>query len=586
MPNYGLVNWGGTGNIFAPFGQSGPQYNMRLATGAGIGVGGGQDIWYQGLEEPYTLLRQGENKAYPGINYAGGSRIPTINPVTGLYVDPVTGAPYTGTNLATGYSYNKGVPTGQVVPFSGGKVINPNDPNQRYQAANIIKSPEIASATQNLMDTFTKTASTALEDFNTYLGNFKDQIGGAAAKSAAATDIGPLSATLRGQQASYANALNQSAAEYAALNQATAGREGAVVQEARDLIPAYDQAMNDLRDYQSGTLQSAINARYAAGATPRSMGSGLARELIRGEAAITVPLEQAKIQQRYNVLGQFAMPSVLDIANRETARIGTFNPMIAAQQFQSGQATEQTIQQLAMATANMSYDNAVKYMTALSVPWNVQQQILSGQIAQLGGLSQLYSGSRYQGLQDVLGAYPTPAVGYNLGLPGYPGATRYGSPQYPSFGGPASSFVSGNLTAGNAPKRVNAISGNPMEYDPLMGMYIDLRTMEYNPDYQPPDWDYLSQMSRAKAGAQSNSYYDPASGLTIDRRTGLATGGNAAALAEYRAGYSGAERSGDSWSNSTYTPRASFTPPSSDMTYPFYYGNQLITNPMWNPENM
>jgi len=171
------------------------------------------------------------------------------------------------------------------------------------------------------------------------------------------------------------------------------------------------------------------------------------RQLAAGAAAVSVPIEQAKIAQRYNVLSQYAMPVAQDIANRETSRVASFDPMVAAQQFQSGQATAQTIQQLAQVTANMSYDNAVKYMTSLSVPYEVQQKILTGQIGQLGGLAQLYGGSRYQGLQDLLGAAPTQSVYYNQGVPSYPGSSRY----YPN---PGPLTVNGGLDAGNSPKQV------------------------------------------------------------------------------------------------------------------------------------
>ena len=504
--NYEILNSTGPAkNIFAPQGAQGSRYTANVAGGGWGGVPGSPMQWYQGLRtEPYQVfedLQRGDPTLRAGGATGAAGQTPVIDPVTGQYIDPATRQPV-------------GVP----VPYSPGKYINPNDPNQRYQAVNIVKSPEVASATQKLMDTFTKTASTALDDFNSYLSNFRNQIGTAATKSAAATDIGPFSQAMRGYQGAYSDALNQAKGDYANLNRETAGNLTGIVDEARGLIPEYDAAINRLRDYQVGQSQANINARYSAGATPRSMGSGLARELMRAESAITVPLEQAKIAQRYNVLGQYALPVATDIANRETNRIANFNPMVAAQQFQSGTATEQTIQQLAMVTANMSYDNALRYLQSLSVPWDTQQRILSGQIAQLGGLNQLYAGSRYQGLQDVLGTNVTPTIGYNLNLPGYPGAPRYGGP---SQGQPSQE----PMAAPNAPER--PYPGSELIRDPATGQYFNKNTGKPS-SYRPPTWNYRQVYPSDTEYSASNPspwHYDPVSGQFINRQTGATQAG-------------------------------------------------------------
>ena len=522
-----------TYNALSPGGVNGIQYDLRTSNDSLIGggsvlpgMGGTMNAgdWYQSLNWPATLKADQRAKAgmVGGSMGAGGADFaPVINPATGLFVNPTTGQAFSGTD-PSGKTYQGGRITGEPVPYNPGQTINPNDPNQRYRAVDIIKAPGVANATSALMDRFNKTSATALQDFGQYLNAFKNQVGTAQTRSAAATDIGPFANTMRGYQGAYADALNRSMADYEALNRQTAGNEMGIVQEARDLIPEYDRSINNLRAYQSGQLQSDINSRYSAGATPRSMGSGLARELVRGEAAISVPLEQAKIAQRYNVLSQYAMPATLDIANRETARIANFNPMVAAQQFQSGQATEQTIQQLAMVTANMTYDNAIRYMQALSVPVDLQQRIMSGDIANLGGLNQLYSGSRYQGLQDVLGANVTPSVGYNLGVPGYPGGNAY-------RGGPSYAQPEPGLQARNAPQYVDANaqqaavpqgSAGEWVWDANNQVWKNWRTgavqRGQSPPYNGQDW--------VESGTQSNSYYDPTTQTTIDRYTGKVTG--------------------------------------------------------------
>ena len=447
MPNYNsLMNLGGTGNAFAPFGNNGPQYDLRTTNPLNIGATRGTPQYMQSLRTGTSMgVDQTQSHVWDPMTGAL-SDTPVYNQQLGVYVSSKTGKPFTGKD-AQGQNYVNGQQSSVTVPFSGGKQINPNNPDERYQSVNVVKSPEIASATQKMLDTFNKTADTALADFNEYLSNFKTQLGAASQKSAAAVDTTGTEAELRSRQAAYDAALQSAAARYAALNQDTAARENAVVQEARDLIPAYDAAANAAQSAQLAALQRNVSRYKALSGTPRSLGSGELRQLAAGAAAVSVPIEQAKIAQRYNVLSQYAMPVAQDIANRETSRVASFDPMVAAQQFQSGQATAQTIQQLAQVTANMSYDNAVKYMTSLSVPYEVQQKILTGQIGQLGGLAQLYGGSRYQGLQDLLGAAPTQSVYYNQGVPSYPGGSRY----YPN---PGPLTVNGGLDAGNGPKQV------------------------------------------------------------------------------------------------------------------------------------
>lgn len=430
MPTY---NWGTslsspgvTGDPMRPYGPRDIKYDLYSLDPIGIG-GTEQGYWQhyntlanKPLQSP-ELTRTGTG----GGGMGGVSAIPMWNAARGMWVNSVTGQPYSGTDPNTGKQYVKGQPTTEPVPYSGGKQINPNDPTQRYQAVNITKSPEIAQATSDMLNTFNKTANSALQDFNSYLNNYKSQVGQAFKSSQEAMDIAPVSAELTAQQQAYANALNQAAKQYETLNAQTAAKEQAIVGQAQGYLPAYDQAITNAEGLQLGNMLQQVNRYKAASGVPRGLGSSELRQLAAGTAAVTVPLEQAKIQQQYNVLSNYALPTTLDVANRETSRISQFNPWVASEQFRTGQATAETIQRLAMETANMGYADALKYMQALGVPYQIQQQILTGEIGQLGALANLYSGSRYQGLQDIMGANITPAVGYNINMGAYPTPTRY-----------------------------------------------------------------------------------------------------------------------------------------------------------------
>lgn len=556
MPNQNsmLPNYLGQ-SAFAPWGAEGPKYDLvSLYPMGGESVG----AMKQPLSSRYMQVPNYESNlqtdlnrrnamesggvGYSNTSYVGSNVRAIIDPVSGLYVNPNTRMPFSGKD-ATGNTYQNGKATGVAVPYSPGETINPNNPAQRYEAVNIVKSPEIAASQEVLANQFNKTATAATEDFSKYLAGFKSQVDSAAAKSNAATNIAPLADTLRRQQDLYSGQLGQSRVDYEALNKQIAANQADIVAKAQGLIPEYDAAINRVGDYQSGIMGSQLMARYAGGSTPRSLGSGIARELVRGEAAVRVPLEQAKIGQRYNILSQYAQPAVQDAANRETARIASFNPAIAAQQFQTGQATEQTIQQLSMATANMSYENAARYMQSLGVPWEIQQRIMSGNISNLGGLSQLYSQSRYQGLQDRLGASVTPATNTTFTAPGYPGAPTYSgqntgagrvvgggvvgaSPNYPAAG--VSTAVAPTAASAGRPSQYQEQLDKGWHWDSYNAVWRDASgavmqgptkpagQLQYPAPAGPEGWS---------DGRQSNSAYDPTTGLTYDKTTGQVTGG-------------------------------------------------------------
>lgn len=416
-----------TYNMFSPYGATGPQYNMDYSVTPG-GVRKpdrpGDNRWSQGLnpqanEDASQLFKQ---------NPSAGSApsMPVFNANLGMYVDSVTGRPYSGSHPTSGQQFVNGQPTGVPVPYGGGATINPNDPNQRYRATSVEKNPQVSAAAQTMAEALTKTASDSLQSFDEYKKSFTDSINRAQGLSKAATDIGPVSANLRGLQSRYSAALDDASRRYNDVVANTAAAEKAIVQQGYDYLPMYDRAAQAAANEEMGLLQRNIGRYKSASGTPMGLGSSEQQMLLGGARQILVPMEQAKVQQRYNILNQLALPTTLDIANRQTAKVGTFDPMVAAAQFQSGTATEQTIQQLATIASQMAYQDAIKYMQSLGVPAQIQQQIMAGNIQNAGALNSVFAGSRYQGLQDILGANITPSENYSFRSGGYPA----GIPQY------------------------------------------------------------------------------------------------------------------------------------------------------------
>lgn len=513
------------------------------------------------------------NASMAGNMKGGGiADTPMFNSALNMFVSSQTGKPFTGKHPQTGQSYVNGQPTGVQVPYGGGREINPNDPNQRYQAVNIQRNPELANIARDLADQLAKTANDNLLSFNEYKKEFESELASAKAKSAAATDIGPFTNEMRGYQSRYETALDAASRDYADVNARTAAAERAIVQEARDLIPSYDRAAQDAANLQLAALQRNVSRYRAASGVPTGMGSNEQALLAREAANILVPMEQAKIAQRYNILDRYVMPTTLDIANRETAKAAQFDPMIAAQKFQSGTATAQTIQQLSMATANMAREDAVRFMMAIGVPEQIQQQIVSGNIANAIALNQLFSQSRYQGLQDILGAQISQPIGTTFVAPGYFGSSRY-SPFTQGTGSTTAGLKASNAPVevspqypGSAIDRSGRTLPGDMVWDANNQVWRNKNTGQvigYSRYMSPTATSRMPTGTGSATGADSNSRYNAATGQLVDQFTGLPTG--------YGAGGVNPNLPPTLVSATRYsTPASQYLP--SDNTYPYWEG--------------
>jgi hypothetical protein len=352
---------------------------------------------------------------------------------TGTYISVLTGKPFTGKDPHTGQAFSLGkaaaTTPGVQVPYSN-QIINPNDPTQRYQPVDIVKSPDIAQAESDLMAEFKKSADASLKDFGSYLSNFKSDLDKARTAATAATDIGPTTAALTKQQQDYAASLKGDISQLTDVNAATAAAEQGIVKQAQDVLPQYDAAAKAVVDQQMAAVMGNLNRYKAGSSTPTSLGGDEEAILAAEAAKVYAPFEQAKIDRQLGLLTNLALPVQREIGARQAAAITAFNAPSQAAIFQSGQGTVQQIQQLKQAVAGMSYAQAVQFMQASGIPATIAQQILSGQITDVGALAAIEEQSRYRSLQDVLGVNLSQPVGYNMRLPGLP---TYGptTPQTP-----------------------------------------------------------------------------------------------------------------------------------------------------------
>ena len=397
-----------------------------------------------------------------------------------MVVSRKTGKPWNGKEPRSGKMFKQGIEVPDVqaeagvkVPYSN-EVINPNDPTQRYKPVDIVKSPDISAATSDLLETFKKSANDSLKDFSQYLQEFKANTGAALdASKAAVAGIPPTINTLNANQGKYNAdlaaslaahdaALEKSKAEYEALNAANAATQRGIVEKGYNELPSYDKAGNAIAERQMQEVLKNVS-RYKLGTgTPTSLGGDESRILAQGAADVMLPLKQSQIARRYDLFGNEANVE-RGLYGNEQNRVATFNPYVAAQefaaqqgtaqqQFQSGQATAQTIQALRERVAGLTYQQALQFFNLIGVPEQIRAQVLGEQINNLGKLAQLEDQSRYRSLQDKLGANLSQPQYFGFSAPGFPAPPRYNnSPPYVPPIAPPSTATLANPRRGNEP---------------------------------------------------------------------------------------------------------------------------------------
>lgn len=466
---------------------------------------------YYGALGPQSLLGS-PARPNPALRENDPTDYPSVDSATGKIVSVKTGKPWNGKathygetfDVRNGERINPGAGSGVEVPYSGGERINPNDPNQRYRGVDIVKSPGISRAAQELLDDFNAGEKSSMRGFDDFMkenkGRYEGLIDTAYNQGKSSTDLREINSSTRGAQTRYSGRLDDISGNYEAADAAFANTARGVSDEAYKNLGLFDEAQNRMGDLARDAVTNRVNRYKLASGTPTSMGSDELAITARENARASAPIELAKANQRYNVLGQ-RYDIERDLANRNTARIGQFDPMIAGRQYETGTETERYLQGLKMAVANMSYDQAARYMQSLAVPFEIRQRILSGNIANLGGIGALEEGSRYRGLQDVLGATPSQPVYYNTAQPAYPSPGRGGN----YFSGSPSVISPERLPIGyegQNPALVGAGLAKPNGYQAP-------RT-RYSPYLVPPDRldDYINGGGGARAR--------PSAGYTID----------------------------------------------------------------------
>jgi hypothetical protein len=362
----------------------------------------------------------------------------------GDWVDPSTGLPYHG-------AYTDA--SGQTKYYSNGKSVSSaadvGVQTPVFTPTTTTKQPQISSAANAALDTLTKNSSDTAKSFADFLAQAKALNAQGAAqltKDQSAVDPTATISRLNADASKTAGALDATNRQYGTEQQ---GVQDQVAGENVSAADKQDKAIQDLNaqltqqnsDYavaEQAVAGQAFNkakqqiSLYQLGSgTPTSASGNLSNRYIRAYADINVPLQadlanrkiaqtqtiygeqkQADAQQYGNLINQYGAQTALnsDIANR-TEDIAKYTGNLDS-------TTATQVQQLLVATAGMSRAQAASYLQQLSVPFDVGQHILTGDLQNLGAIQSLFNGANWYSVsQPYTGANVPPAPAYGVNVP-------------------------------------------------------------------------------------------------------------------------------------------------------------------------
>jgi hypothetical protein len=392
--------------------------------------------------------------------------------------------------------------------------VDTNDPTQRYRSFSLPKLPGVQSQADKFQEDLAASVDSSLQHFNDLVGQFKSQASAATASGRRAADIGPTANALTGAQGRYASALGGAVDQYGRALGESAGAERGIVGQAQSLLPEYDLSLGRAENLAQANVAGAVN-RYAAGKNAAAgganlgMGTDIADVLARRSYEASLPYEQARINKRYDILQNLSLPVERDIAGRNISYAGEFLPRVAGAEYTSSQGTALAVQNLKDAAAKQDWQTALQIMQSLSLPAQVQQQILSGAVSIEGALAALNEQATYHGVYDQFGMPITQPQYFNQGQPPFPPPTRYRVNNLTTTG------TAPSLAADNSPITVNprySTAGTPgVRYSAIDDAYQ--RQTGFYPD-QDPNFS-AEAYARLAGGARGSTFAYDQSGMPI-----------------------------------------------------------------------
>lgn len=299
-------------------------------------------------------------------------------------------------------------------PNSGGKT------SDLFETISIVKNKPMDDAVTKMMGTWNNSTNNMSQSFDDMVNFFKKDVAPNLKQGFDQTnrylDLDAIRNRMTGFDTAQAGENRGTMADYANLNQGTMGQQNDIMKQMYGNLEQTRNAIMNLLPQGAQNAATSQVARYNLGRGLATANSGISK--IASNAFLNYMLPN--MYQLYNMGNTL---SGQDLALRgqqqgmEANRYG-FNTNLLNNIYGNQRNTEQYVNSLVPTVSNLRYTNAQNAMNAMALPYNLQNQIMGGQIGTLGALAQLIPYGR------------TEAVSY---LPGVPEMRnpRYFEPNIP-----------------------------------------------------------------------------------------------------------------------------------------------------------
>lgn len=394
--------------------------------------------------------------------------------------------------LITGYSGSSESSTPQTGFANTGSATagaaGSKDPNTQFNLLHQTKSPAIADAASGLMTNIKTATDQEAKSFTDYLNEAKQQAAqnkqqvqqDTATFNTAPTDLDARLTALEKQLATQLGGTNQQIQD---ANKQYADQQGQIISQLGTEDQNYADAVNNIAA-QAVSSATAQNKLYqAASGTPTSDSGDMRNRAISAYLAAYLPAAKNIADMRIGQLTNFVSPIYGQERGNTVAQLQGFQAPMYTQLAQMGMSDAQIVTQLKSALAGRSLQESAQYLQQLGVPFALQQQILGGDLSNLGALSNIDLANTFYGLSSPYEApsYFQPA--YGSAIPPYPRARPYTPPTVPSPVTTGPTPLAGTVNPAQQPTTTlgalpglptNPNSWTPADYDRYNKAYAEL----------------------------------------------------------------------------------------------------------------
>lgn len=362
----------------------------------------------------------------------------------------------------------------------------------QFDVTKTVKQPAIAKAIDTTLGQQQAVQTDLNKSFQDYLEEARQlnaQNRAQLSKDQAAFDTTKIEQSLPETNRQYEAAQTNVSDQMAQRNRDYAAQTQATLDKLANENKAYETAAQAVADQAVARAQRLNNVNQILSGTPTSTSGDRQGRALQAYIDVNVPLQRELANRNYDLTANIERPLQRELYGNDQTLLGR-QSSLATDYANRDTSTQQYLQQLKMQTAGMSRAQAQSYLQSLQIPFQVAQQIIAGDISNLGAIQALDEKANWYTVSTPYDASRQPAVAY----PGYSAPPSRAYPNYPDLGYPQTGTTPGASTpsASTSPAAV--------AYFQQTGFWPDR-----DPNFSQATWDAI--IARLSQGA--NRSYSP-----------------------------------------------------------------------------